>query len=205
MLVKPQRIVESLDRTVEEAAAVVHTAHHEVAAPVLGELVMQRDVELGELHVEEIVLSGQRLDGRDFVRSEAAPAARKPIQILARAAAQGPGVLVRELRLDGPRAGCRVDRVRRPHVEAQETEGREVARAQEAEVVALGSGKRRPEGRRRYQAACKDTPTHPHRISFCRRRPRRTTARKSGNSGSQNTRVTRTPYSLASLDRITRT
>ena len=124
--VESGQVVEALDRAVEESAAVVHAAQYQVSAPAVAELVVQRDVELRELHIEEEVLARQRLDFGELSRAKLAPA-WQGLDVFLGAFAERPGVLVGEFRLDRPGALGRIDRVRRAHVEAQESEGRQVA------------------------------------------------------------------------------
>jgi hypothetical protein len=136
--------VEFLDAPIHEAAVIRHGGGDGVSTPLARDLVVHREVERGRLEIQQIVLAGQVPDRVDLGGSDfAAARGFERIQILLDVAAQRPGVLVAELGLE--REGMRFDvhGMRRAHVQAQESERRQVARAQHAVEAAAVLRRRR--------------------------------------------------------------
>src|SRR5882762_3398284 len=131
-----ESLVEALDRAVHEAAAVVHGAEGGVDAPMIGQLAMQGHVDESELEIDEIGLAGQGADCRQ-VRGSKAAASGQRLQVLLYVRTHRPRVLVAEKDFDAPAARRSPDGVRGTHVQAQKTERREIAFAQQAEFRVL--------------------------------------------------------------------
>src|SRR5207247_9518851 len=129
--------VEALDRAVHETAAVVHGAEGGVDAPMIGQLPMQGYVDESELEIDEIGLSGQGADRRD-VRGPEAAASGQRLEVLLDVRAHRPGILVAEKDFDAPAARRSPHGVRGTHVQAQKTERREIALAQQTELRVPG-------------------------------------------------------------------
>src|SRR6266567_2295485 len=92
---------------------------------------------LWKLSIDEKGLAGQGADRRDIRGSEAAASGQR-LEVLLDVRAHRPGVLVAEKDFDAPSARRSPDGVRGTHVQAQKTERREIAFAQQTEFHVLG-------------------------------------------------------------------
>jgi len=134
---KPKVFVEALDRAVHETAAVVHGAEGGIDAPMVCQLAMQGHVNQPKFEIDEIGFAGQRADCIDVCGSKA-PASGQRLEVFLHVRTHRPRVLVAEKDFDAPTARRRPDGVRGTHVQAQKTERREIAFAQQTEFHVLG-------------------------------------------------------------------
>jgi len=98
---------------------------------------MQGYVDESELEIDEIGLAGQGAESPPRPRSEAAASGQR-LEVLLHVRTHRPRVLVAEKDFDGPVARRSPDGVRGTHVQAQKTERREIAFAQQTEFRVLG-------------------------------------------------------------------
>ena len=100
---------------------------------------MHGQIERRGFQVHEVILAGQRLDGLYQFRSHL-PATRglQCLEKLLDVLAQRPGVLITQLGFERERTRLDAECVRGPHVQAQETERSQVARAEQA--IEAGDG-----------------------------------------------------------------
>src|SRR5216117_1542755 len=104
---------------------------------MIGQLPVQGYVEQSELEIDKIGLAGQGADRGD-VRGPEAAASGQRLEVLLNVRAHRPGVLVAEKDFDAPAARRSPHGVRGTHVQAQKTERREIALAQQTEFRVPG-------------------------------------------------------------------
>ena len=126
-------VVKLFDAGIHESAVVGHRGGDGIQGPLARELVVHRHVQRRGFDVEQIVLAGQIADGLELLRPDVpAPLRFATRQIGFDVAAQRPGVLVAELHLEREAVGLDAHGMCRAHVEAQESERRQIPLAQHA-------------------------------------------------------------------------
>ena len=135
LLAETKRVVKPLDRVVERPFAIVNVRHCEIGAPVLVHPTLDDQVGESDFCVHVVGVARQGKDGCCIFGAQRFAADIPRFEIVLDVPAHDERVLVRELYFERPGAFLRIGGVRGQHVEPQQPERREIARAEQAGVT----------------------------------------------------------------------